>query len=149
MDTLTFKVGCDGAEETRQTLEIFLNALAMSNALYYQRYPKGPCCPKCGGLVYRAPCNPEQPGETFLGVEALYVAGGGACGSLAAMVAGAELAHGKNARVVVELQSSPSSPHRDYHAAVEVDGQRLDPAASLIEAGRVDAGCNCPLGEAA
>lgn len=144
MDTLTFHLGSGTPEETRQQLELFLNALGHANAIYYRTFPKGPCCPKCAGLMYRAPCNPDQPGEVFLGVEPLYVEGAGACGSLAAMVMGHELAHGRDARVVVELTSSPTSPHRDYHATVLVDGERRDPAQSLIDADRVDAACNCP-----
>lgn len=143
MDVLCFTVCPHGTEETRVVLEAFLEALTVANAEFYRRYPAAPCCPHCARILYRPPTEAEkaQPGEAFQSAERLVVLGRGACGSIAAMVAGRERAKGRRARVVLQLQSDPKDPtRRDFHALVEKeDGTLVDPTANLERA----VGCGC------
>lgn len=148
MDVLCFTVCPQGHEETRVVLEAFLEALTVANAEYYKRFPEGPCCPHCARIKYRPPTEAEkaQPGEAFQSAERLIVVGHGACGAIAAMVAGRERARGRQARVVLRLQSDPTDPgRRDFHALVrKEDGTLVDPTASLD---RADVGCGCIEGD--
>lgn len=143
MDTLCFTVCPGSIEETRVVLEAFLEALTVANAEYYRRFPEGPCCPKCGHVKYRPPTAAEkaEPGESFQSAERLVVVGHGACGSIAAMVAGRERAKGRRARVLLRLQTDPANPGaRDFHAVVEKDdGSIVDPTKNLDKYG----GCGC------
>lgn len=144
MDVLCFTVCPHGWEETQVVLEAFLEALTVANAEYYRRFPEGPCCPKCALIKYRAPTESEKarPGENFHSAERMTVLGYGACGSIAAMVAGRERAKGRHARVILQLQSDPrDSTRRDFHALVEKeDGTLVDPTKSLEVTTQ---GCGC------
>lgn len=149
MDVLTFTICPEGQDETRADLEDFLEALTRANERYFRRLPQGPCCPHCAGVRYAPPTLRDAlaPGEHFESAERLVVLGVGACGSIAAMVAGRMRAlEGRSARVRLVDQDSD---RRWYHAVVELeDGTIIDPSAELERAANSapeEPSCGCEL----
>lgn len=125
MDLLSFYVGPQSIEETALVLEAFLDALTVANEAYYRRFPAGPCCPGCAGIRYEAPSGPQA----FRSIECMYARGKGACGDLAAMVAGRRRAKGETCRVRVICTDAAT---REFHAVVELgDGTIVDPTEEL------------------
>lgn len=147
MDVLTFTVCPEGHAETTAVVEAFLEALVVANEHYFRRLPLGPCCPACAGVRYAPPTPAEArtPGEHFESAERLVVVGKGACGSIAAMVAGRMRAlEGRHARVKLVPQSASA---RYYHAVVELDdGTIVDPSAELEHAAAVEESPSCGCG---
>lgn len=133
MDVLTFSLGPQSVQETALVLEAFLEALTVANEQCYRRYPAGPCCPGCARIRYEAPSGPQR----FRSVECMYAEGKGACGDLAAMVAGRRRAKGESCRVRVVVVDEGA---REFHAVVELgDGTIVDPTAELeAEAAEAD-----------
>lgn len=139
MDVLTITVCPQGIEETRRVLEALLEALVVTNVLYFERLPGGPCCPECASVKYAPPSETDakSPGEHFESAERLIVNGEGACGSIAAMVAARKRVDGVHARVKLVPTSSID---RRYHAVVELpDGTIEDPTQELPRAVSVGA----------
>lgn len=141
-DRLTFEVCPDGVEETRRVLDFFLEALTKTAELFYRRYPQAPCCPKCAGIKYAPPSDADaaEPGEHFESPERLVVMGKGACGSLAAMVAGRMRAlEDRDVMAVSVPQPSPPGQRR-FHSVVRLeDGTTIDPTLEL----ELAPGCQC------
>jgi hypothetical protein len=134
---LSFQLGADGAEETAEVLEAFLEALVVSNVSYYRRYPNGPCCAGCAHVRYRPPRRVEHgfSSQHFDSIEVMAVKGVAACGSVAAMRAARLRYEGRDAKVVLERVGD----RNQFHAVVLVDGERIDPTANLQRVG--DCGC--------
>lgn len=147
MDVLTFTVCPQSAEETRQVIEHFLEALTKANELYYQRLPLGPCCPECAGVRYVPPTEREanMPGESFASLERLVVLGVGKCGDVAAMVAAKLRVLDRRPAVRVKVITEDAQRRR-FHAVVQLeDGSLLDPTHELqrvgVKASAPDCGC--------
>lgn len=140
--TLSFELTPQSAEETREVLEAFLEALTCANMAFYRRFPGAVCCPKCGGVRYAPPTAAEALTDTqrFVGVERMLVEGYAACGDVAAMVcARMRVLEGKpEARVAVRTRSKGG---RHYHAVVEVDGQTVDATQEMQPGSRPGCGC--------
>lgn len=96
------------------------------------------CCARCGGIVYRPPSRAEyrKGVVTIAGAQAMFDAGHGACGTIAAYDAAAKRVKGQHAWVeVVPSELGPSY----YHAIVGTPDGSHDPTAEM-ERG---ASCSC------
>lgn len=153
MHKLTFTVCPQGIEETRQVIDAFLEALVVTNELYFRRLPKGPCCPECAGVRYRPPSAEDAatPDQTFESAERMIVKGEAACGPIAAMVAAHKrVFEGINAKAIAQ---PTSSSELKFHAVVQLpNGDIIDPTTDLPRALSVGArpqpfpSCGCAGG---
>jgi hypothetical protein len=137
VDVLTFTVCPQTAEETRQVIEFYLEAMTKTNELYYQRLPLGPCCPECAGVRYVPPTERDAsaPGEGFVSLERLVVLGVGKCGDIAAMVAAKMRVLDRRPAVRVKVITEDAARRR-FHAVVQLeDGSLLDPTHELQRVG--------------
>lgn len=147
---LTLEICPQGALETIEALEAVLEALTKVNALYYQRYPGGPCCPGCAGVEYDEPTAADYSNtkDRYPSVERMVVAGKARCGPLAAMEAARmRVLEGRDDAYVKVI---PTDVAGVYHAVVETADGRKDPTAELIQkrvaTGKmVVAGCGCEV----
>jgi len=120
------------ADETRAFLEEIANGTARANARILG--DDDPCCAECAGVEYvnlQPYCGTDRTCQRVLDARALLDAGQGTCIDLAAYDAGAALAVGKDAHVLLETTGDWT-----FHAVAMIDGERHDPKPT-------ESGCGC------
>lgn len=143
----------EDSEQTRKILELRANAMAQGNAVWLGDHPEvleAACCVSCMGARYIDPpiCGTDDECQLAQDASALVQSKEGTCIELAAYDAGAHLAKGHDAVVVLEPRADARGgiiPF-SYHAVVYVEGVREDPTAEILERDAANVGgggCGC------